>query len=107
LVVNPERKIPPVNLGADGGIILKFIWHTVEWIDLAQGRCKWQAVVNTIMYIQISNNWQICWLDEKLLSSQKDFLPCSEWMSVNHTQKQVCAAEGVLNNNNDRGKAVE
>jgi hypothetical protein len=25
LVVNPERKIPPVNLGADGGIILKFI----------------------------------------------------------------------------------
>ena len=47
MVVNPDGKRPPVNLGTEGVIILKFIVWKVELIDLAQVRCKWQAVVNS------------------------------------------------------------
>jgi hypothetical protein len=39
--------------GVDGRIILKWIlekWNgDMDWIDLAQGRDRWRAVVNAVM----------------------------------------------------------
>ena len=45
-------------LGADGRIILKcdihqIRWVGVDWIDLAQERNKWQAVVNAVMKLRV------------------------------------------------------
>jgi hypothetical protein len=28
----------------------------IEWIDLAQDRDKWRAVVNTVLYLQVPEN---------------------------------------------------
>jgi hypothetical protein len=42
--------------GVDGGIKLKWIlekWDwSVDWIDLAEDRDRWRAVVNTVMNLQ-------------------------------------------------------
>jgi len=37
-------------LGVDEKIILK--WNLVDWVDLAQGRENWQAVVDTVMNLK-------------------------------------------------------
>jgi hypothetical protein len=43
--------------GVDGRIILKRIFERlgegVDWIDLAQDRDRWRAVVNTIMNLRV------------------------------------------------------
>jgi hypothetical protein len=45
------------NLGVDGRIILKCIFEkwvdSVEWIDLAQDRDRWRAVVNEVMNLRV------------------------------------------------------
>jgi hypothetical protein len=43
--------------GIDGRIILKWIlgkegWGGMDWIDLAQDRDRWQALVNAVMNFQ-------------------------------------------------------
>jgi Fe-S-cluster containining protein len=51
----PERKSHFEDPGVDGRIILKYIfekWYGgMEWIDLAQDRDRWRAVVNAVMNI--------------------------------------------------------
>jgi hypothetical protein len=41
------------NLGVDGMLILKHLkekgWNGINWIDLAQVRDKWRALMNTVM----------------------------------------------------------
>jgi hypothetical protein len=43
--------------GVDGRIILKWISEGLDrgmdWIDLAQDRDKWRAVVNTVMNLRV------------------------------------------------------
>ena len=44
--------------GVDGRIILKWIFERLDgggtdWIDLAQDRDRWRAVVNAVMNLQI------------------------------------------------------
>jgi hypothetical protein len=40
-----------------GWIILKWIreigWGAMDWIDLAQDRDRWRALVNTVMNLQV------------------------------------------------------
>jgi hypothetical protein len=28
-------------------------WDGVDWIDMAQGKDKWRALVNTVLYLQV------------------------------------------------------
>jgi len=43
--------------GVDGNIILKWIFRRwdggMEWIDLAQNRDRWRAVINTVMNLLV------------------------------------------------------
>jgi hypothetical protein len=45
------------DLGIDGRIILKWIFESdlggINWIDLAQDRDRWCAVVRAIMNLQV------------------------------------------------------
>jgi hypothetical protein len=45
------------NTGVDGRIILKWIFERlgagVDWIDLAQDRDRWQALVYTVMNLRV------------------------------------------------------
>jgi len=49
--------------GVYGRIILKWIirkWNEgMDWIDLAQDRNKWQALVNMVMNLQVPKNLRI------------------------------------------------
>jgi hypothetical protein len=31
-------------------------WHGMDWIDLAQDRDKWRALVNTVMKLRVPEN---------------------------------------------------
>jgi hypothetical protein len=46
--------------GVDGRIILKWIfevgWEGIDWIDVAQDRDRWRAVVYTVMNLRIPQN---------------------------------------------------
>jgi hypothetical protein len=62
LVGNPERKRPlgrPRRRWEDGiRMDLKEIgWGCVEWIELAQDRGWWRAVVNTMMNLGVMAPW--------------------------------------------------
>jgi hypothetical protein len=58
LVGKPERKIPlgrPRHRWVDNiKISLREIgWDGMDWIDLAQDRDKWRALVNTVMNLRV------------------------------------------------------
>jgi hypothetical protein len=58
LVVKPERKRPlgrPTRRWVDNlKIDLREIgWDGMDWIDLAQDRDQWKALVNTIMNLRV------------------------------------------------------
>jgi hypothetical protein len=53
-VQNPQGNNYLENLGVDGGIILKWIFKKrigggMDWINLAQNRDRWWALVNAVM----------------------------------------------------------
>ena len=60
LVWRPEGKKPLQDVGVDGSIILEWIFRKCDgamyWIELAQDRDRWRAVVNTAMYLWIPYN---------------------------------------------------
>jgi hypothetical protein len=45
----------------------------MDWIDLAQSRDKWQAVVNMVMKFCIYQMWCISWVCDGPLASQGHF----------------------------------
>jgi hypothetical protein len=52
LVGKPEGETPLI----DGWTILKWIlerWNGVEWIDMAQDREQWRALVNTVLNLRV------------------------------------------------------
>jgi hypothetical protein len=57
LVGKPEGKRSLEDLGVDGSIILEWIlgkWGDgADWIQLAQDRDEWPAVVNTAMNFRV------------------------------------------------------
>jgi hypothetical protein len=57
LVGKPEGRNHLEDPGVDGRIRLKGILENwdggMDWIDLAQDRKKWRAVVNTVMNIRV------------------------------------------------------
>jgi hypothetical protein len=57
LMWRPEGRRPLRNPGVDGRIILKWIfkkWDAgMDWIDLAQDRDRWRAVVNAVMNFRV------------------------------------------------------
>jgi hypothetical protein len=50
---NPRKRHNLEDLGVDGRILLKWIFKrwdgSMVWIDMAQDRGRWRALVNTLM----------------------------------------------------------
>jgi hypothetical protein len=61
LVGKPECKRPlgrPRRKGVDSiKVDLRDIkWHGMDWIDLAEDRDQWRALVNTVMNLRVPSN---------------------------------------------------
>jgi len=58
LVGRSEGKTQPGRTGVDEKIILKWIFYKwdggMDWIDLAQDRYRWRALVNAVMNLRVS-----------------------------------------------------
>jgi len=46
-------------------------WEIMDWVNMAEDRDKWQAVVNLVMYFQIPLVWGVFGLAEGLFASQE------------------------------------
>jgi hypothetical protein len=46
---NPSRRCV-YNIGKDLGEV---VWGDVDWIDLAQDRNRWRALVNSVMNLRV------------------------------------------------------
>jgi len=56
LVEKPEGKRPLGDPDIDGRIILRWIfgkWEGGDWMELAQDRDRWRALVNTVMNFRV------------------------------------------------------
>jgi len=56
LVGKPEGKRPLEDLDIDGRIILMWIFGKLEggdWLELAQDRDRWRALLNTVMNLRV------------------------------------------------------
>jgi hypothetical protein len=58
LVRNPEGERPLGRPRSIGWIVIKWIlrevgWGGIDWIDLAQNRNQWSALVNTVKYFRV------------------------------------------------------
>jgi hypothetical protein len=57
LVGRPAEGAQLENPGVDGIVILKWIFKKwdggMDWIDMAQGRYRWRALVNAVMNIRV------------------------------------------------------
>jgi transposase len=57
LVGRPEGRRPLGRPGVDGRIILKWIfkkWNGgMDWIELAQDKGRWRALVNAVMNLRV------------------------------------------------------
>jgi hypothetical protein len=59
LVGKPEGKRPPgrPRRGREDNIkmhLREIGWGSMDWIDLAQDRDQWRALVNVVMYLRVS-----------------------------------------------------
>jgi hypothetical protein len=58
LVGRPERRNQLEYPGVDGRIILKWIFKKwdggMDWIDVAQDRDRWRAILNVVMNLRVS-----------------------------------------------------
>jgi hypothetical protein len=58
LVGRPEGKTPLGRPRVDEKIILKWVFNKwdggMDWIDLAQDRDRWRALVNAVMNLRVS-----------------------------------------------------
>ena len=66
-----EEKCIQLLLGNVKGRAVWETWHGVDWIDLAQDRDRWRAVVNMIMYRLVSWNAGNCVITKQLLAPQE------------------------------------
>jgi hypothetical protein len=70
LVGKPEGKNHLEDLGVDGRITLKWTFKKwdggMEWIDLAQERNRWRAVMNAVMDFRFHKMREVSWLAEDL-----------------------------------------
>jgi len=67
----------------------------MDWIELAQERDRWQALVNVSTNVQVPYNAGNFWLAENLLASQKD---CAPWSSKQaRLYKHICTNNTLVN----------
>jgi hypothetical protein len=63
LVGKPEGKRPlgRPSRGWEDGIRMDLGWESVEWIQLAQDRGRWRALVDTVMNLPVlvSQSWLV------------------------------------------------
>jgi hypothetical protein len=62
--------------GVDGRVILKWIFKKwvgegMDWIELAQDRDRWRAVVKAVMNFRAPQMWGISGIAEELLAFQQ------------------------------------
>jgi hypothetical protein len=55
-------------------------WGEMDWIDLAQAKNRWRALVNVVMQLRVPKMWGITWLAENWLAFQEGLCPM-EWVS--------------------------
>jgi len=64
--------------GIDGRIMLRWIFRRwdrgIDWIDLAQKRDRWQALVNAIMNLQVPSNGRNFWTSLEPISFSRTML---------------------------------